>query len=422
MAAGAFGFFSVLGFRELFHAALGHVRFRRTSAVVQGSLVVCFSTMFLLLPGLSSDVMRWWLGPQALTPFAIPPLWFLGLHERLAGGAIDRLPRGELPAGILEFENEATVLYRSQELLFRDLGTVAIAALGVAMLVVVTAYAWNSRRLPAPDVGPRAGRHRLRSMSAWVVQRLVVRRPVAQAGFFFTLQSLSRSVPHRMAIMTSIAVGLAGATVSLRGMDVRPATDMSSMPVALLAVQTLLVTALLAGFRQAVRVPADLRATWTFHLAWSGDERAYLVGVKRAAFVALVLPTLLALVPLHVLVLGPGVVIAHFVCGLLMALVLVDVLLLGYRKVPFASGCVQTGNLKSLGPIYVLVFLLGTYGFASTERLALSSTRGTVIFLAAVSTLLIIVRAVDRWQRRTPVAIQWDEPAVSSAQRLDLDG
>ncbi len=422
IAAGAFGFFSVLGLRELLHAALGRAWFSRLSTIVQGSLVVCFSTMFLLLPGLSSGVTPSLLASRAPTPYVIPPLWFLGLHETLAGGAIDRLPRGGLPAGILEAEQEATVLYRSQQPLFHDLGVMAIAALGVAMLVALTACAWNSRRLPVPDVGPRAGRRRAGAKLAWVVQRSVVRRPVAQAGFFFTLQSLSRSVPHRLAIATSVAVGLAAATVSVRGLDIGQATDVASMPVSFLAVQGVLITALLVGFRHALRVPASLPANWAFHLAWPGDERPYFVGVKRAALVGVVLPILVALLPLHVWVLGSRVGLGHFGCGVLMALVLLDVLLLGFRKVPFASSYEPTGNLKALGPIYVLAFLFVTFGFASVERLALGSTGGTATLLSCAAALWVGLRMVDLRQRRGPVSIELEEALPTSIQRLDLSG
>ena len=49
------------------------------------------------------------------------------------------------------------------------------------------------------------------------------------------------------------------------------------------------------GFRHSVRVPADLRARWLFHLIRPADHSAYMAGVRRAAVVKLVVPVLLAL-------------------------------------------------------------------------------------------------------------------------------
>jgi hypothetical protein len=419
-AAGAFGFVAVLGVREVVHALLGSARFARVSTIVQASLVVCLATTLLLLPGLSSRVARSWLVPGAFTPYAVPPLWFLGLQETLAGDLIDRLPRGALPARVLEAEDAATALYRSQRPLFLELGGVAIAALGLALLVVAAAYAWNSRRLPAPPVGRRTGRLRVSVVFAGLAQRLLVRHPVAQAGFFFTLQSLSRSVPHRLSMATCLAVGLAGATVSMRGVDVRQVANVSSTPLAVLSVQPVLIAMLLLGFRHAVRVPAELRANWTFQLSWSGDERPYLTGVKQAAIVGLGIPILLTLFPLYAWMFGSGVALVHFVSGVLVLFALLDALLLGFRKLPFACSYVPDGSLKALAPIYVLGFLAATYGLVWLERLALGSAAGTVGFLGGLTTLVVSLRVVDFFQRRQRSLIDFDELPEPATQRLGL--
>lgn len=421
MAAGAFGFLTVFGLREILRAILGQTRFRRIAPLVQGSLVVCLSTVFLLLPGLSSGLAASWLAPGSPSPYAIPPLWFLGLHETLAGGAIDRLPRGGLPAGILRLEHEATTVYRTLQPLFRELAAIGVAAFVVTALVAVAAYAWNNRRLPAPDAIGRTRRGRLRYGPTWVV-RLVVRRPAAQAGFFFTLQCLSRSMPHRATMTAAIGVGLASAAVSLRDLGIRSDVDPSSMPLAPLAVQTLVMVAILTGFRHALRVPADLRASWTFHLSWRGHERAYLGGVKRAALMALVLPPLVALLPVHLFLFGSRAGLAHSSFGLLTALILLDVLLLGVRNLPFASSYVPSDNLKALAPIYVIGALLIAFALASAERLALTGMPGMRWFLGAFFLLFLATRALDFRNRRIPQALQFDDPARTAAQRLDLSG
>jgi hypothetical protein len=419
IAAGAFGFLAVLGVREAVQALLGSARFARVSTSLQASLLVCFGTTLLLLPGFSSQVARVWLGSRAVPPYAIPPLWFLGLHEVLAGDITDRLPRGVLPPRILASEQAATAVYKGLRPVFQDLAGLAITALGLAILVVATAYAWNSRRLPAPPVGARTTRSRLGALATKLAQRLLVRHPVAQAGFFFTQQSLSRSLPHRLSMATSAAIGLAAATVSLRGVDVRGVVDLSSTPVAVLAVQFVLIVMLLAGFRYAVRVPAELRANWTFQLSWSGDERPYLAGVKHAALFSLTLPIVLALYPLHAWILGFRVALVHGVAGVLACAVLLEALLLGVRKLPFASRYVPDDRLRVLAPIYVLGFLAATYGLASLERQALSSTTGTLGFLAGLLTVLACLRVVDGFQRRRRRLFAFDE-LPESTQPLGL--
>src|SRR5258708_4375912 len=353
-AAGAFGFLAVVALREGLTAVLGQARFNRFSAIAQGSLVVVLSAPFLLLPTQPSAVKRLWAEPGVLTPYVVPPLWFLGMQETLAGGVVDRLPRRQLPAGMLELEIQSTAMYRSRQPRFRNLAGVAVVGLGIAMVVALGGYVSNSRHLAAPNDGSRAKANGPLSMLARIVRSTLARRPIVQAGYFFALQSVSRSRPHRMAIATSFGVGLAVAIVSLRGLDMRHSADISSLPLAWLALQTSLVIALLVGFRYTVRLPADVRANWTFRLTWPGHESAYLIGVKRAASLGMVVPTLLALAPLHVRVLGSRLAVAHFAIGLLVGLLCQELLFMGFRQVPFASSYVPTGNLSFRGPLYVL--------------------------------------------------------------------
>ena len=93
LAAGAFGFLAVLGLRETMSAIMGQARFQRISAAVQAGLVVALATALLLLPGAyTGGVARNRLTQGGLMAKALPPLWFVGLHETLAGSVIDRLP------------------------------------------------------------------------------------------------------------------------------------------------------------------------------------------------------------------------------------------------------------------------------------------------------------------------------------------
>jgi hypothetical protein len=200
--------------------------------------------------------------------------------------------------------------------------------------------------------------------------------------------------------------------------------DINTMPLAWLAIQTVMVTALIVGFRHAVRVPAELRANWMFHLAWSGDERPFLSGVKRAAIVVFLVPAVAALTLWQYFGLGfdPRTALVHALCGLLIALCILEGLLLGWRKLPFASSYIPTSVLKSLVPIYVVTFLLATYAFAWIERLALTSPIGSAVLIVLLATVFAGLRWTDVWQRRTRIDIELDELPAPATQRLNLSG
>jgi len=418
-AAGAFGFVAVLGVRETCRAVAGPAHFRRISAGLHASLVVFFMTALLLLPGSYSSAALTWLTPRRVPAMTIPPLWFVGLHEILAGTVIDGLPRGVPSPRYAAAEHDATQLYRSLWPLFHRLATTAVVASVAVITVTVAACVWNNRRLPAESVTHDDRFRLLKRGFLWTATRLVVRRPAAQAGFFFTLQSLSRSAPHRVTIAASIAVGLSIVVITLGGNDLHQTFNLATTPLSMLALQTLLIGVVLTAFRHVVRVPADVRASWTFQLAWSGDERPYLAGVKRAATSVLVVPTLLFLFVGDVWILGPRIAALHAVTGMGVALLLLELLFLNYRNLPFALGYVRSEDLKAVGPLYVLAMLVGAVALAALERAALGSVPGEAAFFGALVVLLIGVHALDRSHRRTRVPIDFDE-RPSGAIRLEL--
>src|SRR5207237_10497182 len=101
------------------------------------------------------------------------------------------------------------------------------------------------------------------------------------------------------------------------------------------------------AFRHSARMPSDLAANWAFQMAWAGDPHSYIAGVKRAAFVAVVCPALLVLLPVHLALLGFWTAGVHAVCGLFIGIAALETVMLGFRTLHFASGYVAGGNLKA---------------------------------------------------------------------------
>jgi hypothetical protein len=418
-AAAAFGFVAVLGLRELLHAVLGPTGFRRVSLVVRAGLVVALVTTLLLIPAMSFKVATMWLLGEIETSL-LPPMWFVGLHDMMSGHIWAQLPHPELPPSVAESEGAFEFMYQSRRPLLHQLGLAGGGTFLVVLLGSAAAYLWNNRRLPQPPFSRAAERGPLGAVFDAIAQRLVGRPPLIRAGFFFTMRVLARSVQNRLSVGIPLAVAIAVATVSLQAAGIGSSWDFSSAPTALLAVQLLFVTALVIGFRHSVRVPADLRARWIFHLIRPACHSGYMAGVKRAAVVKLVIPVLLALLPLHVLALGQKLAIVHFTFGLLSAFVLGEALLLEYRRLPFASNYVPTETVTTYGGIYAFLVLIAVYTVAWLEHLALSTTRATVVLFVATGTILAVLRGIDVWQRRNQIERELDELVDPPTLRLGL--
>jgi hypothetical protein len=417
--AAAFGFAVVLGLREVLHALLGPAGFRRVSVVVRAALVVVLVTTLLLIPAMSFRIANLWL-LGGLDASLVPPMWFAGMHDMMTGHVWAQLPRPELPPSVSVSARAFEFMYESRRPLLRDLGLRGGGTFLVLVLATAAAYFWNNRRLPDPQVSRSADRGPVGAVLDAIARRLVARRPLVRAGFFFTMRVLARSVQNRLSIAVPLAIAIAVATVSLRVAGMSESLDFASAPVAMLAVQLLCVAAVIIGCRHAIRVPADLRGRWIFHLIRPANHSAYMAGVKRAAGVRLVTPVLLALLPLHVVALGPRTALLHFGYGLLCAAVLGEAFLLGYRRLPFASSYVPTMDMTTYGAVYTFIFLLGMYTMAWLEYLALSSTAGTVLLFAVSAIVLAVIRGLDTWQRRDRREVELDELVDPPTLRLGL--
>jgi hypothetical protein len=208
--------------------------------------------------------------------------------------------------------------------------------------------------------------------------------------------------------------------VTVAGVDLSAAVQNGRATPRLLAVQPLLYGALLVGFRHIIRVPAALPANWVFKLGWREETRRYLSGARTAALVSLVLPALAVTFPLMAFALGPVLAAAHAAMGLAGALLLLEVLMIGYSKVPFTCTYVPAPTLRVFAPVYVVMFLAGAQIYARIESAALASFESGLTLIGALLGSVAIIRVTRRWRART-ITVDFDE-APSGVQRLSLHG
>ena len=419
LAAGAVGFTAILGVRESCRALLGAAIFRRLSAALQAALVVLLMTALLLLPGRYAQVALRWMTHTHVSAVAVPPLWFVGLHETLAGSVIDGLPRGAPPRRFAIAERDATALYQNLWPQFHRLGRVAIAGFLMVLLVTTAACAWNHRRLPSgsekrmePTTFP------MRVLSR-IVSRVAVRSPAGQAGFVFTIQTLTRSASHRVTLAASVAIAFSIALITLGALNLDRTFTPATTPLSLFAMQTLIVAVLLTGFRHLVRVPADSRASWVFQMAWAGGERRYVAGSKRAALALLVVPALLSTWAVGSF-LFPAIAMAHVIVGATVALLLMSALFFTYRRLPFATGYAGAGDLKAVAPLGASAIAIGAVVVAAFERAALESPAAELAFEATLIALLVAVDSIETRRRARPTVLEFDELPSDATQRFEL--
>ena len=216
----------------------------------------------------------------------------------------------------------------------------------------------------------------------------MARTPAVRAGFFFALRTLGRSVPHRAALAVASAFGLAVATIGFGRAMRAPAGDAAVH--AVLWTQTMFLACLLAGCEQAMRLPAHLPASWSLKLAWPGDARGYVDGVKRAMVVGVGTPALALLLLAQLWFLPPRMAVAHFAVGLLVLLIAIEARFIAEHPLPFLTSYVAGSRVK-VAPIWLGAALFVSAVLSRIEWRALAGTASTIVLLAVLGALWAVL-------------------------------
>lgn len=307
--AGLFVFFSFVALQGVLLNLLPVRQFSRVSLAVQGlllSVLLCALPFVFSIPNLHPS-MR--LRPD--WALALPPVWFLGMVQFVAG---DREP----------FEIRLTVI-----------GALATAATAGAALL---AYFWSFRRhrkrvIEAPAV--EAGSAGI--LPAGAIDRLLPNER-RLAVFVFIGKMLGRSRQHRLILTAYVAIALA---IIFEGFMSLALTNQSwtggAARQVVIAAPLALSLFLLAGLRYLFRLPIELRANWVFRIHEPGRGTEMLEGMEWFVYIFAVLPVMLITLPLEIKLLGLSVGLEASLLCALPAMILVEVLLFRFERVPFTS-------------------------------------------------------------------------------------
>ncbi len=402
-AAGAFGFCTVLAFREVARALLGPW-WPAVSARLQALLILVLATAFLLTPGFLGNAPERLAASSDWRVAANPPMWFVGLHQMLAGTTILDLPGPPLPRRLRVVEDRAVERHHRAQAGARPLAALAPIGMAGSFAVALGAFLWNARRPAARARTPRRGAPKGPTPFRWLITSTIARTPAVQAGFFFTLRTLARSVPHRAALAVAAAFGLAVATIGV-GRALRLPPD-GRLPQALLGTQTMLIACILVGVEQAMRLPAHLPASWSVRLPWPGDARGYIAGVKRAVVVGLGLPVFGLLLIADLTLLAPAQVLTHYAVGVLLLLVALEARFLAEHPLPFLTAYLAGSRIKA-APLWFLGALVTATIVSAIEAAALRSATGSIA---------LVIGLTAGWQ-----AVAWRGHRSGAPRDDDLD-
>jgi hypothetical protein len=390
--ASVFSFLAVFAFSGCLLAVLPYRTFRKISLYVRFlialSLLAMLASSFTAasLFSLNSQALRFQFG-------LFPPIWFLGVTETLWG--------------------------RGSDTFFAAMAHHATIGLSLALLLSVIAYALSFRRsfvrIPeTTDVGPLPRLRRFRAPGA-LLDWTILRAAHPRACYHFVSRTLLRSEAHLQVVLAFAALGVIVAAQTLRDVFAIPGWSKSTLPAAeLLSIPFILGYCVLVGMRFAFEMPADLRANWLFRL-WISSEGEQARPLARRVLLTFTLAWLAPACFLYSIFLwGWLIALLHTAIVVLSCVVLVEVLLVRFRKIPFTC---PYPAFQSYSTLVLVAALFGFIAFAvylpDFEEWSLTEPWRVILFITLVVVILLSLKQYRKQMLDMDKQLVFEDPAPS---------
>jgi hypothetical protein len=391
--AGLFMFCCVLGVQGVSSLVLPRQQFLRLSALLQAGAFFAFFGGYILEPSL--ETAKALVAPENQRLLAcLPSYWFFGLFQQLNGSMIPAF---------------APLARRAW------LG-LAVSVCGGVASVLLAYLRTMGKTVEEPDIVPRT--HQM----IWSVQfGSLLETCVA----LFSIRTLLRSRQHRVLLCfylgTGFAIVLACVRTALgqRGFLHGPRGDVVDL--AFLVASLWVICFAVIGVRVVIAMPHTLRANWIFRMTETRGAGEYLAAVRRSLLVIGLAPVWLLLAVLFLFRWPTWPVAGHLVVLALVGVIVVELCLDGFHKLPFACAYLP-GKPKVYVIFWGLLLVLAPLSAARVEREMLSRPFSSLCMV----TLLVVIATLARW--RTTASAKWaaglvfEEEYPPELLALGLDG
>lgn len=310
--ASVFSFFAVFSVLGLGMAVLPPRAFKKIAPYVRALVVVYLVTLLCTSFALPDFLRRLAGSPPAWTRL-LPSCWFLGLCQSLRGRAdpaLSALARLALPG----------------------FGAVIVTA----FCVYAVGYHRHFIRIAEMTEGGSAGRAAKRSRLGEGFDRWVLRTPFQKGCFRFVWKTLFRSESHRLVLAAIGGLGLVLASQALLSAFENgepPGTAMVSADG--LSIPLVLAFFIIVGLRMVFEIPVELRSNWIFRLMLDAEKHECEPLARKVILVSVLPWVLLISFPIYAYVGGWLVGCRHTLVVVTWSLLLTDVVLIRFRKLPF---------------------------------------------------------------------------------------
>jgi hypothetical protein len=385
---GAFFVFTVLAIQGLAANLFPRQLFLRLSAILQAAALCLLLSAYFLSPSLNSPAALAAPENQRILQW-LPAYWFLGLFNQLNGGVHPEL---------------APLAHRAWIAL-------ALSALGALAALLLSYFRTLPRIVEQPDILPAAP-SRFFSFG----------NSLASVITLFSLRTLLRSRQHRMILSFYVGLGLTIILGFVRMNFVAAAPAQSGIDTTFLLASILAVSLTILALRVVISIPITLRANWIFRATQVSPAQRYHRAARIAFFAIGVTPVLLAL--------SGGLfadypwqqVLAHLTLMALLGLLILELCLYTFRKIPFACSYLPgKANLHFVFWVALFASISWLKDAAVFEGRILSYPDDLIRVVLVLVAAAILLRWLTNMQARQAKDLIFEEESHPEIVSLELN-
>ncbi|HEY1340459.1 MAG TPA: hypothetical protein VGF59_23265 [Bryobacteraceae bacterium] len=374
--------------------------FRRISPWVQMASMGVLITILFLTPMLiasirplveqDSPLLRWF-----------PPFWFLGWYMDLLPGR---------PGGVVFHE-------------LAPLAKNALAISAVAFAVTYLAgYHRHARRVMESIETAGEGPGWVRTRFDRLVNRWLLADPLERATFHFISNTVLRNTRQRLFLATIGGIAFALALPAVVRIGARPGAPMASfLPAGMLEIPLTLSFFAVTGLRAVFNFPAELRANWVFQVCENEDRMIHIDAVRKWILTMGIAPIFLLLTPFEIAIRGWMPAFIHLTFALLLALLLLNLLLVWFRKIPFTCSYFPgKTSMAVMFALYLAGFTTYSWTMGDVERDGLQHPFHLVLFYVAGMLALPGLARLERSEFKVDDALIYEDEPDPIVRSLEI--
>ncbi|MCP4155090.1 MAG: hypothetical protein GY757_45620 [bacterium] len=406
LLANLFVFFLVVVIQSILMILFKQELFQRISGYVQSLLLVGFIVFFFWYPMVYPDIGANYPPvselKETLAPFIFyyPPIWFVGFYEKLLGSTD--------PVFGMHFYTTLIAI------------SVVIGLYLVSFPIALKKFQNYSE----------TERKKLK-LSKYLIpmkkafDAIFLANPVQRAIYYFSLNTLWRTRRLKFLLSMYLAFPIGKVIFGMAYYYLKSgygAAYLGQVLPFLIADTMNLNLFLIMGLRMAAVQPVMLEANWLFRITENPEPEHYIKGLKKMFFTRVILPVYIPVYLFFLYYWGGGLALYHTAFSLVVALLLMEVFFIGFRKMPFSSQYVPgKAKLKTRWPFYLVGY---TVYITVMEKLGYFLLKNPVyytVFYTAVVIFFIGMRAYQNHKQKKEIfKIIYEEEAEEEMASLRI--